>query len=740
MATLLAYGQRKITKITMAMFTTEKTNHQPHGLTWDRLAVWPELVAQMGQRLAARVTAGGAANALALLVWSGVCLSSFSAEPPQPIAGAGGKAQVTPFILIIKTDQMVAETVPAANQNKTVARQQRIKDKEKVFFTSGPDQFRLPLHPFAHYDFTVDWGDGTTEIVRSGAPARQAIVDETWLAQVKKGLDQTVTFSPFSDLSSEKLKLIYLSGNDVKKFNRSQLEERIEYLLTAAGIEVCKNIVVDPKVLEKDGLEQAKELVGKQTLGAMKLGEVFDELTKFTGLNYILHDRALLVTQRKDVPNLVCPQHRYAKAGTYKIKITENIIGGFPQIYFNGGYDCVKVMDLVQWGGNTWTSLDAAFMGCANMTISASDSATAVTGAVKNFSQAWSGCSGLSIFPLLNTTAGTDFSAAWSDCSGLTSFPLLNTIAGTGFSGAWSHCSGLTSFPLLNTSAGTNFSWAWYCCSGLTSFPLLNTSVGINFYGVWGGCSGLSSFPLLDTSAGTNFHQAWVACSGLTSFPLLNTSAGRHFNATWCGCSGLTSFPLLNTSAGNQFSGAWANCRGLTSFPLLNTSAGITFYFAWENCSGLTSFPLLNTSLGTDFALAWNQCSGLTSFPLLDTSAGTSFYGAWSGCRGLTNFPLLNFGKSEQAVDCFSGVTLTSASYGELLVNIAALNKISNVEFDGGFSKAQGLIGIQAREKLTKELGWTIYDGDHPKPVPKNEAPAKIQPQPQPQPEAANEF
>jgi hypothetical protein len=102
----------------------------------------------------------------------------------------------------------------------------------------------------------------------------------------------------------------------------------------------------------------------------------------------------------------------------------------------------------------------------------------------------------------------------------------------------------------------------------------------------------------------------------------------------------------------------------------------------------------------------------------------------------LTNFPLLNFGKMETAVKCFSGVTFTSASYGELLTNIAALNKASNVEFDGGLSKAQGLIGIQAREKLMKELGWTIYDGDHLKPAPQGAVPAK----PQPQPEAANIF
>ena len=790
MTTLLAYGQRKITKITMTMFTTEKTNHQPHGLTGDRLAAWSALVVQAGQRLAARVTAGGAANALALMVWSGVCLSSFSAEPPPQIAGAGGKVQVTPFILVVKTDQMMVGTVPATNHNKTVARQRRIRDKENAFFTSAPDQFRLPLHPFAHYDFTIDWGDGTTEIVRSGAPARQAIVDETWLAQVKKGLDQTVTFQFFDPYDRANFFGVADDGETLTFFRsekgKTKIGRNLEYLLKKVGLNTCANVIVDPRVLENASLQRAEELVSKQAFGIMKLGEFFEQLTKLTGLTYVLHDRALFITERKDLPSLMCPQHTYEQAGTYEIKITENVIGGFPQIYFNGGYDGVKVMELAQWGGNTWASLDAAFMGCANMTISASDAAIAVTGTVKSFSQAWSGCSSVTSFPLVNTTAGTDFSEAWFDCSGLISFPLLSTAAGTNFFKAWCGCDGLTSFPLLNTAAGTHFSLAWGGCSGLTNFPLLNTSAGINFYGAWCGCYGLTNFPLLNTAAGINFYGSWGGCSGLTNFPLLNTSAGIDFQAAWCfcrglrnfpllntsagtdfgyawggcshlasfpllntaagtsflcawsGCSGLTNFPLLDTAAGTDFGRAWSFCRGLTTFPLLNTSAGTDFSYTWGDCTGLTSFPLLNTSAGTDFSYTWSDCSHLTSFPLLNTSVGANFEGAWRRCSGLKSFPLLNFGKIEKAKGCFSGVTLTSDSYGELLANIAALNKISKVEFDGGLSKAQGLIGIQAREKLTQKMGWTIYDGDHPKPkpAPKNAPPAELQPKP----EAANDF
>jgi hypothetical protein len=270
-------------------------------------------------------------------------------------AGTAGAAEVvnnvrvTPFILVVKTDQVVEKNgliaddkkttarqseimnrlreyvrpemippllclFPDADHKKMTARQWQIVQEGKFLHTSGPDQFRLPLHPFAHYDFTIDWGDGTTEVVRSDAPAGKAIVDEAWLAQVKKGLDQSVTFDAFKAFDTRELYRMFegLSGTDVVRtlsFSLSEIESRetemekaLGSLLNKAGLDGCANIIIDPKILEKDGLQRAEELVSKQTFGAMKLSEFFEQLTKLTGLTYVLHDRALLITERKDPP------------------------------------------------------------------------------------------------------------------------------------------------------------------------------------------------------------------------------------------------------------------------------------------------------------------------------------------------------------------------------------------------------------------------------------------------------
>ncbi len=186
------------------------------------------------------------------------------------------------------------------------------------------------------------------------------------------------------------------------------------------------------------------------------------------------------------------PTHTYAASGTYDISITENVVAGFPAIYFNAGGDCLKLTRILSWGQVRWSSMNGAFAGCAELTSAAVDGLNSNTGNVTDFSYAFSGCSSLSNFTHMDTANGTNFSHAWSDCGSLTTFPVLNTAKGTDFSYAWNLCSGLSSFPLLDTGACTELACAWYDCSGLTSFPRLNTSNCTDLRSTWTLCTGLT--------------------------------------------------------------------------------------------------------------------------------------------------------------------------------------------------------------------------------------------------------
>lgn len=327
------------------------------------------------------------------------------------------------------------------------------------------------------------------------------------------------------------------------------------------------------------------------------------------------------------------------------------------------------------------------------------------TTGVTNLSGAWSGCTSIVEFPLLEFDDCLNFEGAWEGCAALTTFPAhaFDNCQCSNYTNAFSGCSlsrtsvdnilvsinnsgvtggtididgvgngGPTSVgraalaqlqakgwtvnvnrvcdqPPYNCSTDvdpycvTNFNDAWMNCTSITTFPLIDTSSGTHFHRAWYGCSSLANFPLINISNAESIFATWSYCSGLTSFPMLNTSKVTYFASAWQGCQNLSTFPLIDTSKGYDFTAAWSNCTNLTSFPLLDTSKGQSFSNAWSNCTKLTSFPAINTYLGINFANAWSLCIGLTSFPVIDTSNGTSFWSAWAGCNSLTSFPKLEF-------------------------------------------------------------------------------------------------
>ena len=209
--------------------------------------------------------------------------------------------------------------------------------------------------------------------------------------------------------------------------------------------------------------------------------------------------------------------HTYSSSGTYQVKIKSN--SGYYRPYFNGTADGDQLISVSIGATDVLgTSLADSFEGSQNMTEYTQE--FEATSNVISFSFAWSGCSGLTTFPQLNTSNGISFSYAWNGCSGLTAFPQLDTSSATNFSNAWNGCSGLTTFPQLDTSSGTNFQYTWSGCSGLTTFPQLNTLSGTNFIRAWQNCSNLVGFPtgMFDTSTATNFSNAWLGCGlGITA-------------------------------------------------------------------------------------------------------------------------------------------------------------------------------------------------------------------------------
>ena len=80
------------------------------------------------------------------------------------------------------------------------------------------------------------------------------------------------------------------------------------------------------------------------------------------------------------------------------------------------------------------------------------------------------------------------------------------------------------------------------------------------------------------------------------------------------------------------------------------------------------------------------------------------------GCTSLTTISLLNLSSVTNATNMFLGVTLTTQSYSDFLINLATLPLQSGVSFHGGNSKYNPTAST-ARAYLISNFGWTITDG-----------------------------
>lgn len=398
---------------------------------------------------------------------------------------------------------------------------------------SASNQIKLPLVSSGTYNFSVDWGDGTSNTITAW---NQAQTTHTY--------------------ASSGIKTVTITGI-------------IEGW--AFG---------HPSNLASTAQDKAK-ITNISDWGPLNLSNVTHVFQGCVNLTITAPDNTLL--HMTFITSLTYAFHGCTSLTSFPLIDTSNVTN-----LDNTWSDCTGLTSFPLLDTSSVTDFNETWKGCTDLT---SFPLIDVSNAT-DFYATWRECSGLTTFPLLDTSSGINFNEAWNQCVGLTSFPLIDTSNGTTFQATWGLCINLTSFPLINTSSAVDLTATWGFCSNLTSFPLIDTSSAIVINTTWVNCSDLTSFPLIDTSSGNNFTSAWAYCSGLTSFPLIDASNGTVFSSTWSNCTGLTSFPLIDVSSGINFELAWTNCTGLTSFPLLNVSSGTNFNQSWDDCLNLTSFPV----------------------------------------------------------------------------------------------------------------------------------------------------
>ena len=314
--------------------------------------------------------------------------------------------------------------------------------------------------------------------------------------------------------------------------------------------------------------------------------------------------------------------HTYATAGTYTIRIR----GAFPRIYFNNTGDRFKLLSITQWGDIAWTSMEAAFDGCRNLAITATDvpNLSGVTSMARMF-RTCAALNGPANIGTWNTATVTDMSALFEG-----DFAFNQNI------GAW------------NTAAVTNMSRMFYG----TPF---NQNIG-----AW------STAAVTDMSAmfqsATSFNQnigAWSTAAVTNMSNMFTSAAAFNQNIGSWNTAAVTNMAGMFQSANtfNQNIGNWTTAA-VTNMSLMfyNALAFNQNISAWNTASVTNMRGMFsrtnafnqpignwNTSAVTDMfgmfqnAIAFNQPIGNWNTAAV-TNMGTMFYGASVFNKDISNW------------------------------------------------------------------------------------------------------
>lgn len=355
--------------------------------------------------------------------------------------------------------------------------------------------------------------------------------------------------------------------------------------------------------------------------------------------------------------------HSYANPGTYQVSIS----GIFPSITFgvSGKGDREKIININQWGDIQWTTMEASFLACINMEISATD--------VPDLSNATSLKKTFYASPLISNyerISNWDVSNI-EDMSQLFSETAFNIDISN-----WDVGNVKTTYAMfLNTTFNQDIgNWD---TSNIESMRQMFMYTPFNQdIGDW------------DVSKVKNFGQMFT-----------HTPFNRDISG-WDMSSATRTESMFDSSPFNQDISGW-------NFENLEDSA-FMFDKAANFNQDISSWNMAKVKYAQGMfrdAVSFNQdLSNWNTENLV--IAQQMFKGAISFDQNIGSW---NIEKVTNMDGMFAGVTLSSSNYDNILNSWSLQNIQSSVEFDGGDS--QYCQSQEVRQRMQDAFGWVIVDG-----------------------------
>jgi len=374
--------------------------------------------------------------------------------------------------------------------------EQRFRGLVAVF----PQSSYLALSAAGNY--TVDWGDGSSDNVNSGVTANKLYdfndVD----------LDNTnapVTLTDAGDLV-ERTAHGYSNGMEVRFYNivstTGLTEAQTYYVINATA----NNFQVTTKVGD------ATQIVALTTNGSATL----------------LPYKQAIVT--------VTPNGGTLTSININVKNTTSGL----QTYEAGWLD-------IEVGSPNFTSIT---LGGSNVRFAMLERAAVRSiGSITNLGSLFANFIKLQSVVLNDTAAVTNWSGTFTNCFALVTVPLFNTSAATNMINTFNTCLSLTSVPLFNTAAVTSTIGMFFQCTSLPGVPLFNTAAVTSMDDMFRACTSLATIPLFNTAAVTSISGMFRDCVSLSSVPALNVStvsSSGNFSNMFNGCYSLSRIQAAN--------------------------------------------------------------------------------------------------------------------------------------------------------------------------------------------------
>ncbi len=434
-------------------------------------------------------------------------------------------------------------------------------------------------------NYTVDWGDGTTNNYSTGTTCTHTY---TYSDTHLDGTDRPVTFTVSTDVVTRTAH--GLANNDqVLFFN----------LVSTTGI-------------NEGTVYYVRDADANSFKIADAPGGTAIDLTGSDGSATLLsHKQALITITPQAGQNLTSinfqsntPPSGVTASNTYGSSWLDLVLSGnnFTSFTFSSasGYRHWLVQRvLFLMPTITMTNWANAFYVCEALRTVPTLPVPTASGAV-SLNSVFYYCQRLLAAPVMNTSAVTNMGSSFISCMSLHTVPKWSLASVTTMSGAFQNCWSLRSLPAMDLSAATDCSNMLNDCRSLATIGAITTTTALtNCASMFYGCLNLREVPLFTTSAVTNVSSMFSYCMNLWRIPKFNFTAATTVTSCFTACTNLNGLPAV------QFSSAVTNLSSVFSQPA-PSEGGPQVLPSWStsNVTNMSSIFLSNNRLET--IPAWN--------------------------------------------------------------------------------------------------------------------------------------